>query len=590
MFPYFSPSQGNWLRIGGLVGSILINAVQAKYDKVMRSHIYTAFDFFREKRPIEEFNHIFRAALLRGLASVMAVNMAGAFLEQYVILSFRNAMISETMKRWLKEENYRGLKAIDCMTSQNTSKILAQRIPKFTSTSVGFVIERTKDLAFACFSLYRIYHLSKPLASKSVQFPFNYQRGLFAVIISLSGLFSWIKVRSQEGIAHSYAALDQQQTEILNRIAFLERNALQVATFPSEYKSNILNDIHVKANNILASASSVAMNSFFNTNLTYMFPQAFELFIVYVASLFAKADPDHFNYTESFLPLVRESANFMWRSTHFIQMTLNYLLGYYESIQEINEFSRKLSIYEKQKIALASSIKRGDRFSIESLTGKVMTDHGEKILFSQLNLKTEPGYLYFVSGKNGSGKTILLKIIAGFYYFEQGTVTVPEHVWYLQPKIAIDPAFDSFADLLSKTFGVKNLLEVEIVKDYLKKFELYYSNGKWELPEIGAGQRDWSSLSDGQKQILNLAVVLTMMQTITTPWLILADEILSHVDNIAPGPGQLSTRGVALDLLKRLATRHTILIVDHNDSGMQCNGQDELGDNHHAQFKIYKQT
>jgi ABC-type uncharacterized transport system fused permease/ATPase subunit len=584
--PYFSPVQGNWLRIGSLAGAIMMNLVQAKYDESMRQHIYTAFDFFREKKSVEEFNHIFRSAWLRGLIPVFAVNMTSDFLEEYVVHSFENAMMSQTLQRWLHQKNYWGLQAVDCTTSQNTSTILADKIPKFTSTTIGFTIGRIRDLAFTIFSLYRVYHLSKPLVSKSIQFPFNCQGGVFGVILGLLVLFAWVKIRSQEGIEKSHAALGEQRRDVFNRITFLESNALQVASFPPEYESNIVGDIQVKAASTLASVSSLAMNRFFNSNFTYLYPQVFELFIVYLASLFAKADPDHFDYEESFLPLLRESINLMWRSTNFIRAALDDLLGYYQSIQEINQFSEKLDIYEIQQKDLASKIKIGSPFSIRGLNCKGTTDDGEQTLFTQLDFNPEPGYLYFVRGMNGTGKTVLLKTIAGFHAFEQGTITVPPNVWYLQSKIAIDPAFETFDQLLRKTFGINEPQEVEKVKTYLKKFRLF--KDRWKTLKMDEGIRDWSSLSEGQKQILNLGVVLTMMEKATRSCVILADEILSHADEI-------ETRGVALDLLKTLAQgnggniAHTILIVDHRDTGMKLGGKNWVETTQDAKFEIYQQ-
>jgi ABC-type uncharacterized transport system fused permease/ATPase subunit len=593
--PYFSPMQGNWVRIGSLAGAIMMNLVQAKYDESMRRHIYTAFDFFREKKSVEEFSHIFRSAWLRGLIPMVAINMTSAFLKEFVVHSFENAMMSQTLQRWLHQKNYRGLKAVDCTTSQKTTTILADKIPKFTSTTIGFTIGRIRDLAFTIFSLYRVYHLSKPLVSKSIQFPFNCQGGVFGIILGLLVLFAWVKIRSQEGIEKSHAALGLQRRDVLNRITFLERNALQVASFPAEYESNIVGDIQGKAASTLASVSALAMNRFFNSNFTYLFPQVFELFIIYLAHLFAKADPDHFDYEKSFLPLLRESINLMWRSTHFIRAALDDLLGYYQGIQEINQFSKKLDIYEIQQEALESKFKKGDRFSTKALTGKVTTDQGERTLFNQVDLTMEPGHLYFICGINGTGKTIFLKTIAGFHAFE-GTIIVPEHVWYLQPKIEIDSAEETFKSLLRKTFGIKDSQEVDKVKNHLRKFRLFYSQDQWEIPEMESGLHHWSSLSDGQRQILNLAVVLTMMENVKTPWLLLADEILSHVDDIEPTPGELSTRGVALDLLKKLADgtlfnmRHTILIVDHNRSGMQCSVEAMVKTAPQAtRFTIYQQ-
>lgn len=592
--PYFSPVRGNWQRIGSLAGLIFMTVLRVKYDGVMNGHIHAAFDFFQEKKPLEKFNGVFRSAVFHGCAAITGVEMVNEFLRQRLALSFQNAMISDTLQRWLQEGNYRGLKTVDCHTSQKTPTLLAVRIPNFTSTTLTLALVRTEELAVNLLSLYRIYHLSKPLVLKSAQFPLNCQGGIFAILVTLLGLFSWIKVRAQESITKSHTILDKQRFEVLNRITFLERNALQVASIHPDYKDNILNKIQLKATGALASVSSVVVNSFFNEKFTFMFPRAFELTVVYLASLFAKADPEHFDYTNSFLPLLRESVAFMWRSTYFIQGILNDLLEYHRSIKEIREFSAKISLYEKQKEALAPKITKGNQFSIQTLTAKIKTDEGDRTLCSELSLKTEPGHLYFVRGMNGSGKTVLLKTIAGFHPFERGHITVPAHVWYLQPTVEIDPASTTFGEILGKTFGIEEPKKVEQVKTYLQKFRLYYSQDQWIIPQIQTGERNWSELSYGQKQILNLAVLLAMMESVQDSWLILADEILSHVDDIAP-PSGLSTRKIAIDLLKQLAkgslynTPHTILIVDQNDSGMQHDGEGEVNTTQDARFNIYKQ-
>lgn len=242
--------------------------------------------------------------------------------------------------------------------------------------------------------------------------------------------------------------------------------------------------------------------------------------------------------------------------------------------------------YALQKKEIGLHFKKGSSLSVQSLSISVTTEEKKRTLFRKLDLETQPGSLYWVCGESGKGKTVLLKTLAAVHPIDEGTITVPDHVWYLQPQIEIHSASESFADLLRKTFGIQDRHEVQTVKDYLQGFSLYYSSDQWEIAQVHAGQRDWSTLSSGQKQILNLAVVLTIAQKSETPWLILVDESLAHVDP--------ANKAVALNLLKQLAngvfsqSSHTVLIIDHNDSGMQKDGEDAVK-TAGAPFKIHKQ-
>lgn len=314
--PYFSPQRGNWLRLGSLAGSLMMDVIQVQYDKSMRSHIVNASEFFREKRPIEKFNTTFQSAILQGLVATVVTNLASDFFSEYTQQSLKNAMMGQKVKEWLSEENYLGFKTIDRKASEPISEILGGKISLFTYTSLVLLIDRTKELALTLLSLYRIYHLAKPLVSKSVQFPFNREGGLFAVITAVALLYFLAKTKAQERISESYAALDEGRQEVWGRVNSLERNALQVATLPPKYKESILTDIDLKIHHRLTSGSSYAMNRLLNTNVSEMFPQVFELFILYLAYGFAKADPDHFDYAKSFLPLLRESLSFMKASEH----------------------------------------------------------------------------------------------------------------------------------------------------------------------------------------------------------------------------------------------------------------------------------
>ena len=51
----------------------------------------------------------------------------------------------------------------------------------------------------------------------------------------------------------------------------------------------------------------------------------------------------------------------------------------------------------------------------------------KKKVFSGLSLELSPGYIYGLLGKNGTGKSTLLRGIAGLLFPDQGTIEVSGH-------------------------------------------------------------------------------------------------------------------------------------------------------------------
>src|SRR5688572_14705140 len=56
--------------------------------------------------------------------------------------------------------------------------------------------------------------------------------------------------------------------------------------------------------------------------------------------------------------------------------------------------------------------------SIENLVKRF----GETVALNRINLRIEPGEIFFLLGPSGCGKTTLLRCIAGFYVPEEGRI------------------------------------------------------------------------------------------------------------------------------------------------------------------------
>lgn len=174
----------------------------------------------------------------------------------------------------------------------------------------------------------------------------------------------------------------------------------------------------------------------------------------------------------------------------------------------------------------------------------------EKIL-SNINIAFEKGKIYGLVGRNGSGKTMLLKCICGFVKPTSGTIL------YENKYIGKDIDFIDDAGIIIETpgfvpyySGYKNLkilsnlgkkVSDKKIKDTLKLVELDYCMNKMVR-----------KYSLGMRQRLGLAQAI-----MEEPKVLILDEPMNGLDN----EGVEKIRKILLELKRE---GKTILLVSHN--------------------------
>jgi len=176
------------------------------------------------------------------------------------------------------------------------------------------------------------------------------------------------------------------------------------------------------------------------------------------------------------------------------------------------------------------------------------------LLFSEVSFNLNPGDRVGLIGPNGSGKTALLRILAGQELPEAGTVTCdpPDlQIGYLPQGFELDPA-RTLGDVLQEALGDPAALETELSRLALELALDPGRNGVQDaydrtlrrmerLDPAAAGRADAllrhlglrhlpgdllvERLSGGQKTRLSLALIL-----LANPRLLLLDEPTNHLD------------------------------------------------------------
>lgn len=158
---------------------------------------------------------------------------------------------------------------------------------------------------------------------------------------------------------------------------------------------------------------------------------------------------------------------------------------------------------------------------IENVTKKF----GEAVVLNEINMKLESGNIYGLVGRNGSGKTMLMKCICGFVLPTSGAIRVNGKLVGKEIDIPDDigiiienPGF------LPNYSGFKNLQLLAMIRNKIGKSEI-----KEAIQRVGLdpeSKKHVGKYSLGMRQRLGLAQAL-----MEDPSILLLDEPMNGLDN-----------------------------------------------------------
>lgn len=179
----------------------------------------------------------------------------------------------------------------------------------------------------------------------------------------------------------------------------------------------------------------------------------------------------------------------------------------------------------------------------------------EKVL-DDVNMNLETGHIYGIVGKNGAGKTVLFKIIAGFIKPSSGKVTVAGKI------IGVDRDFPDSLGLIIETPGFlsqynayQNLLYLANINNKISKEDV-----KEAIRMVGldpGSNKKVGKFSLGMRQRLGIAQAI-----MENPNLIILDEPMNGLD-------KKGIEDVKELLLKLKGDGKTILMASHYAEDME---------------------
>ena len=145
-------------------------------------------------------------------------------------------------------------------------------------------------------------------------------------------------------------------------------------------------------------------------------------------------------------------------------------------------------------------------------------------VINNISITFESGKIYGLSGRNGSGKSVFLKLICSFYIPDEGEILLDGYNYISNNDFLPNArALIENPDFISDITGFENLkllasiqgkINDDVIIDFLKKFSLYDQKDK-----------KYSEYSVGMKQKLGIIQVL-----MENPDIIILDEPFNGVD------------------------------------------------------------
>jgi antibiotic transport system ATP-binding protein len=149
--------------------------------------------------------------------------------------------------------------------------------------------------------------------------------------------------------------------------------------------------------------------------------------------------------------------------------------------------------------------------------------NGVKIL-SDVSLKMESGKIYGFQGKNGCGKTMLMRDICGLIKIDSGSININEKILYkdipFPESIGVLIENPSF---LNNFTGFKNLRMLADIQGNVSDDEIAQLLN--DVGFVAKDKRTYKKYSLGMKQKLGIAAAV-----MGTPDIVILDELINEID------------------------------------------------------------
>jgi putative ATP-binding cassette transporter len=551
--PYFFNLPGKWKLIGLFAGVIALELLLV-YLQVRLNVWYN--DFYNA---LQEVNKKAFIRLLQVFGILATIHVIASIFRYYINevlnIAWRIPMTKNYLERWTKDYAYYGLPIVD-RTNDNPDQRISEDIREFITYTSFLILGILRSIVTLLSFITILWAVSGPLSFKmpyfGTQVTIPAYLVWFAIIYAFIGTL--ITKRIGKPLANLQYCQEKREADLRFSLMRFRENSEQIAFYKGEEYER--NTFFKRLSNLAENFYQLIKTERKIKTWTLSYNQFSIIFPTIVAS------PKYFAGQIKLGALMQIGNAFskVDDALSWVINTYSYITQYRAIISRLTEFNNSIERWYHLNFEANNikSQKQGHSFKINHLT---LTNSEGKTLLNDFSYDFNKGENILITGKTGSGKSTVLRALAGFWSFGKGDIQYPENA-----EIAFIPQkpYIPLGTLLEACIYPKidHTPEEEMrLKELLKEFELSHL-----IPCLNKSD-EWSRvLSGGEQQ--KLAMIRSILKK---PNILFMDEATSSLDT--------KSEEMVLNLLKAHLPNTQFISVGHKDGLRQFHNHELVLEN-----------
>ena len=540
--PYWV-SEERWVARGLLAAILAMNLIQVWINVRLNSWRNDFYNALQNYDKAAFFYQIGLFALLAGIFILLLVY--GTYLQQMLQIRWRRWMTTVYLREWLANKTYYRLQLTGDSTD-NPDQRIAEDLNFFPAQTLNLSLGLLTSVVQAVSFSFILWKLSGPLVVPLGTWGTVAISGyMFWAVVIYTGLATWLTVWLGLPLINLNFAQQRFEADFRFSLVRLRENTESVAFYGGEERE--LDIFSERFGKVFANFWAIMIRTRIVGLAQYGSGQAAVVFPYLVAA------PRYFAERLALGEIQQVADAFIQ-----LQGSLAYIISAYTDVNAANSITnwlavvRRLSTFRDHVDQIHAATEGPQPIAIEHEgKGIVVADLALNLpdgtpLLERLNIQAAPGQALLIKGPTGTGKSTLLRGIAGLWPFGHGRVRLDAGRAFFLPQKPYIPLGDLRHALLYPDAGTA--VPRQRLVDVLRQVGLGHFADELDKADMWA-QR----LSGGEQQRLAFARVL-----LAEPQTIFLDEATSALDE--EGEAELYR------LLKEAPWRPTIVSVGHRST------------------------
>jgi putative ATP-binding cassette transporter len=533
--PYWF-SEERWSARGLLAAVLVMNLAQVAINVRLNSW---RNDFYNALQNYNESAFFYQIGLFAVLAGAfIALLIFGNYLQQWLQIRWRLWMTTVYLKEWLGEKTYYRLQLAGDGTD-NPDQRISEDLNMFPAQTLNLTLGVLTNIVQAVSFSFILWDLSGPLVLPLGAQTLTIPSYMFWAVLIYTAAATWIAIRLGRPLITLNFQQQRFEADFRFSLVRLRENTESIAFYGGEPRElEVFSD---RFGRIFANFRAIMLRTLILGSAQYGTGQAAVVFPYVIMA------PRYFGERLT-LGAIQQVAD------AFIQLqgSLAYIINAYNDITNWLAVIHRLSTFRDRIDEIHAAVEAPQPIAIERAGRGVDVRDLEldlpngRMLRKDVTLDVAPGEALLITGATGTGKSTLLRAIAGLWPFGRGRIRLDQGRAFFLPQKPYIPLGNLRQALVypDTDTGVRT----EQLVDVLNKVGLGHLASELDTVDL------WSQrLSGGEQQRLSIARVL-----LAQPQIIFLDEATASLDEA----GQT----MVYRMLRDLPWRPTIISVGHRST------------------------